>query len=87
MLELSLIVGRSLARYPLWLRLHESGFNPERISSEEMVAFCGPPLEHYLAEQGLALRLREQRRLERSVGRFDPSLPTPEEHLERLHGG
>jgi hypothetical protein len=87
MLELSLIVGRSLPRYPLWLRLHESGFDPERISSDEMVAFCGSPLAHYLAEQGLGLRLREQQRLERSVGRFDPSLPTPEEHLQRLHGG
>lgn len=87
MLELSLIVGRPLARYPLWLRLHESGFDPERISSEEMVAFCGPPLEHYLAEQGLALPQRQQLRLERSVGRFDPARPTPEEHLARIHGG
>ena len=86
-LELSLILGRPLARYPLWLRLHEAGFDPEGISQDELLAFCGPPLEHFLSEQGVALGTRDQRRLERAVGRFDPRLPTPEEHLERLHGG
>jgi len=80
------ILGRALPRYPLWLRLHEAGFDPERISRDELVAFSGPPLEHFLAEQGLVLSQREQRRLERSLLRFDPSLPTPEEHLDRVLG-
>jgi hypothetical protein len=86
-LELSLILGRALPRYPLWLRLHEAGFDPEDLSRDELLAFCGPPLEHFLAERGLALRLHQRRRLARAIGRFDPSLPAPEEHLERLHGG
>lgn len=86
-LELSLILGRALPRYPLWLRLHEAGFDPEELSRDELLAFCGPPLEHFLEERGLALPLRQQRRLARAIDRFDPSLTTPEEHLERLHGG
>ena len=40
-------------------------------------------LSDLLAEEGLSLSDRARRRLEKSILRFDPHHPTPEEWLER----
>ena len=80
--ELSIAVGVLVPRYPLWLRLHELGQDPENLSVEAATAFCGAPARRFLAEQGYALGWRARRRLVRSVARFDPARPTPEELLE-----
>jgi hypothetical protein len=82
--ELSVAVGQRVPRYALWLRLHEHGFDPEDLSCEHALAFCGAPLSGFLDERGLALALRTRRRLVRSVARFDPSVPTPCELFARL---
>lgn len=83
-IEISVAVGRRVPRYALWLRLHELGWDPEELSREAALAFCGAPLSGFLGERGLALAPRPRRRLERSVARFDPSVPTPCETFARL---
>ena len=84
--ELSLAVGSRIPRYPLWLRVRESGLDPEELSRDDALAFCREHLRLFLAQQGLVLRQRQARRLARTIARYDPSIPTPEEHLERIHG-
>ena len=79
--EVSLATGWRVPRFQLWLRLRELGADPETISGEEIVAFCGGPLRRFLAERGVALGPRAQRRLLRSVRRYDPTRREPEEHL------
>ena len=76
-------VGRSLPRYSLWLRLREQGFDPERLTREQALAFCRGGLPAFLHEHRLALSGRAARRLERAVADFDPRRPTPAEWLAR----
>jgi hypothetical protein len=83
-LEISLAVGELIPRYPLWLRLHELGWNPERLSPQATIAFCGAPLTRFLADHGLALSGRARRRLERNLRRYDPAIPTPYERMARI---
>jgi hypothetical protein len=80
-LEVSLAAGRAVPRYALWLALHESGADPERLTRTETVAFCDAGLPGFLAAHGLSLRHSALRRLRNAVRRFDPSVPTPEERL------
>ena len=82
--ELSVAIGARLPRYALWLRLHEHGWNPDRLSREQAIAFCGPPLSSFLATRGLRLRAGRQRRLRREMERYDPAIPTPCERIERF---
>jgi hypothetical protein len=82
--ELSVALGQRVPRYALWLRMHEHGWDPEDLSREGALAFCGAPLSGFLWERGLALGPRTRRRLERSVARFDPNVPTPCEVFARL---
>ena len=82
--ELSVAVGALVPRYPLWLRLHELGQNPETLSGEAATAFCGGPARSFLEEYGYGLSWGARRRLMRSVGRFDPARPTPEQALDFL---
>jgi len=79
--ELSVAVGALIPRYALWLRLHELGQDPETLSGEAAAAFCGGPAKHFLAEHGYGLSWGARRRLVRSVARFDPARPTPEQCL------
>ena len=83
-LEISVAVGQRIPRYPLWLRLHEFGWNPERLSRQCAIAFCGAPLTRFLADHGLAVRPRARRRLERNLRRYDPDIPTPYERMARI---
>jgi hypothetical protein len=75
--ELSVAIGSRVPRYALWLRMHEYGWNPDRLTREQAVAFCGVPLSSFLATRGLRLRSWRQKRLLREMERFDPALPTP----------
>jgi hypothetical protein len=79
--ELSVAVGCMLPRYPLWLCLHESGFNPETLSKEQALAFCGEPMSAFLGERGLSLGIRARRHLMREIERFDPSVLSPFERF------
>jgi hypothetical protein len=79
--ELSVAAGRSIPRYPLWLRLHALGFDPERLDRASAAAFCGAPLEAFLVEHGVRLRPRVLLRLRENVRSFDPNLPTPYERM------
>ena len=79
MVEISLAVEVRINRYALWLALHEQGMDPETLSREDALRFCEEPLWIFLAERGLALAPKPQRRLLREVARFEPSRPTPEE--------
>lgn len=83
-LELSLAVGEPVPRFPLWLELHAFGADPEDLSREAALAFCGAPLGQFLEAHRLRLTPRRRRRLERALRRFDPRVVTPCEHLERL---
>lgn len=74
-------VGVAIPRYPLWLRLHELGSNPEALSREEAVDFCSGPLIHFLVDLGYWLSPRARRRLVRAIDRFDPKLRPPEERF------
>lgn len=82
--ELSVAIDSRVPRYALWLRMHEQGWNPDDLSREDVVAFCGAPLAGFLAARGLHIRERARRRLQREMGRYDPSLPTPYERMARL---
>jgi hypothetical protein len=77
--EISVRIGWRVPRYALWLRLHHQGMDPEALSRSAAVAFCQEPLQLFLAEHGVLLPARHRRRLLRSVERFDPDHPTPEE--------
>lgn len=82
--EICLAAGRPFSRYQLWMRLHEHGSDPEELTQHHALAFCGDPLERFLADQGVSLTPRAARRLQRAVRRYDPSVPTPEELLARI---
>lgn len=85
-MELSVAVGALVPRWALWLHLEEHGWPPERLTREGVLAFQRRELDGFLAEQGLSLSPRSGRRLARSLARFDPTRPTPEEVMERLAG-
>jgi hypothetical protein len=79
--EISVAVGSAVPRYRLWLRLHDLGLDPEGLSAQQAAFFCGDPLPDFLAECGLRLAPRHQLRLQRSLRRYDPSVPAPHEHF------
>jgi len=84
--ELSVALGTLVPRWALWLRLEERGFPPERLTRDGVLAFQQRELDDFLAEQRLSLSPRSARRLARTLARFDPARPTPEEVMERLAG-
>ena len=77
-------MGSLIPRSPLWLRLHELGFDPERLDRAAVTAFCGEPLEVFLFEYGVYLPERELLRVRHRVSRFDPDLPSPYERMAAL---
>ncbi len=80
-IEVSVAVGRAIPRYPLWLQLHENGADPEALSRDAAIDFCEGPLQHFLADLGFWLSLREKRQLLKGVTRFDPEQPSPADRL------
>jgi len=84
-LELSLALGEAIPRYPLWLRLHEAGLDPERLTQEDVLEFCTSGLGEFLSAGGRRLPAQRRRRLLRAVRSYDPSITTPEEHFARLN--
>lgn len=84
--EVSVAVGERIPRYPLWLRLHELGADPEALSRRAAIAFCEGPVLRFLVEHGLWLTPRAQRRLIRSVERFDPTRRSPADRLAAWEG-
>ncbi len=70
--EISAAVGQAIRRYPLWLRFHELGWNPETIGRAAAVAFCDLHLGPLLAEEGHRISPRRARRLRRALKRFQP---------------
>jgi hypothetical protein len=83
-IEISLAVGRHVSRYGLWMHLHEVGIDPEQLTQQRAVAFCGEPLALFLKEQGLTLPPEELRELQRSMTRFNPLVASPYEQMERI---
>ncbi len=81
--EIALASGQRISRYQLWLHLHHLGCDPELLSREAAIAFCDEPLTEFLADRGIRLGPRRQRRLLRNVERYDPLVPTPEETFAR----
>jgi hypothetical protein len=79
--EISVAAGHCIPRYPLWLRLHALGYDPECLDRESAIDFCGRALEGFLVEHGVRLRQRELSRVRRSVRQFDPDFPTPYERM------
>jgi len=77
--ETCVAAGRRLSRVALWYALHEAGCDPEALTREAALAFCRGGLRRTLAREGAALSPRALRRLEREVGRYDPTRPTPYE--------
>ena len=82
--ELSVALGRLVPRYALWLHVSELGMDPDCLSRSEAVRFCRSHLHDFLSEHALALGDRQERRLVRAIGRFDPRHLTPYEHMARL---
>lgn len=78
---ISLAVGQPIARYRLWLRLHEAGIDPEGLTAPLAVAFCDGALTGFLADEGLELRRRARRRLRKQLLGFDPDSPNPDDGL------
>lgn len=80
--ELSVTLGRAQPRYALWLAVHAVGLDPERLGRKDALTFLDVGLTPYLRSQGGGrLPRRQARRLRRSLARFDPEQPTPEEQL------
>ena len=82
--EICVAVGRPVPRYPLWLELHDLGWDPEDLSRRSALTFCEGPLGSFLSQRGLHLSPRSARRLQRAVRRYDPTVATPEERLARI---
>jgi hypothetical protein len=80
--ELSVCVGTRIPRYALWLRLHDLGCNPEALRLSDALAFCDGPVDTFLADRGFSLTRRAQRRLRKSLAKFDPLRPLPKDLLD-----
>jgi len=81
--EISVSVGQIVPRFALWLRIHEHGLHPDRLTRAQAQAFCREALPRFLLEHGIELDAGAQRRLERALRCFDPRRPAPEDWLAR----
>ena len=76
---MSVVVKTPIARYSLWLHLHEIGIDPEHLDEDGALAFCSGPARAFLAGLGIPITRRAERRLRRAVDAYDPERLTPEE--------
>jgi hypothetical protein len=79
--EISLALSRRISRYDLWVRIWESGGDPDDLDRAQVRRFVERGLDGLLTEEGVRLAPRARRRLERRLCGFEPSAPTPEEWL------
>jgi hypothetical protein len=78
--ELSLALGMRVPRHPLWIAAAR-----ELASGAAAAAFCGAPLDAFLACERLGpIDPAARTRLARAVARFDPTRRTPEEVFAAL---
>lgn len=82
--ELSVEIGSLVPRYALWIAVQEAGLDPDRLESSELTRFLDAHLSGFLGDVGLSLTPRRLLRLQRRIGRFDPSVPTPYETMQRI---
>ncbi|MFT5442421.1 MAG: hypothetical protein ACI8W3_001463 [Myxococcota bacterium] len=83
-IELCCALNRRVARYALWLELSEHGHDPENIGRDGLLAFFDQHLDAFLAHQRCRVAGRSRQQLRRNLERFDPSVVTPYEVMERL---
>jgi hypothetical protein len=81
-IELSVNVGIRLPRYALWLQLHDLGCNPEALRLADALAFCDGPVDVFLADRGFSLSRRARKRLLKSLAKFDPFRPLPQDRFD-----
>lgn len=81
--EISVAAGIRIPRYALWLELHDLGWNPDTMKTEQALAFVDGTMGSFLANRQLAVAPRAMRRLRKLIGRFNPDHPTPAEIFER----
>ena len=79
--EICVAAGKRVSRYGLWLLIWEAGGDPDDLSRDRLRAFVAQHLATLLREEGVRLDDRQRARLERSLLRFDPTHPTPEEWM------
>jgi len=84
--ELSMLLGRLVPRFRLWLYLRENGADPESLTRHDVLGFCDSGLVPFLSAEGLSLSRRQQRKLRRGVAAFDPALSSPAELLSDPDG-
>ncbi|MGH7287130.1 MAG: hypothetical protein ACREI8_03830 [Myxococcota bacterium] len=82
--ELAVLLDGRVPRFSLWQAVHAAGYDPEQWSAAQAERFCSVELPRWLRLHGHALAEARVTKLARTVGRFDPALPTPEEHFARL---
>ena len=82
--ELDQELDEAVPRYALWLRIHERGLDPEKLTRDEAIFLCGGFLKRFLRERGYRLSSLARRRVRRAVARFEPPVPTPEGRLPAL---
>ncbi|MBW2500243.1 MAG: hypothetical protein JRF61_23410 [Deltaproteobacteria bacterium] len=80
--EICLALERRISRYELWLRIWESGGDPDDLNPRQAHRFVETGLGRLLREEGARLPRRDRARLASRILRFDPRFPTPEEWLE-----
>ncbi len=81
--EICLAVGRRISRYDLWLHVWNAGGDPDDMTREQAHIFIEDEMPAVFAEEGVVFEGRPRRRLERRLLAFDPTHPTPEEHVAR----
>jgi len=82
--ELSVLLDKRLPRFALWQAVHDAGQDPEQWTGPQAERFVSVELPRWLRRQGYTLPESRLLKLARTLARFDPALPTPEEHFARL---
>ena len=82
--EISLVVRHCVSQRALWTYMREIGIDPEQMSAQDAASFCGLPLRHFLAAQGIRLDPIDLHKLELQVRRINPYRPDPYDRIEGL---
>ena len=86
--EICVSAGRRVSRYGLWLAIWEAGTDPDELSRKHILRLVEGGSEGLLArfmgDEGCPLSDSEHGRLTKTLLRFDPRYPTPEEWTQGL---